>query len=164
MLRSSSRLLLLRSNPQRLVHSSPMLLKMAEKKPDKALRIHLFDFDAVETVKVPQDMQVLPESELAPVTPGGHRPPAATRIDVPFTVHRSKNNELPVYTEFKNKKARQSTVIRRISGDVDAFQAELRKLVGPKPVIKQRVASIEVFANGDATTLLLKDYLLRLGF
>ena len=45
--RRPASLALARSN----LHASPALLKRAEKTPDKKLRIHLFDFDAVEAVR-----------------------------------------------------------------------------------------------------------------
>jgi large subunit ribosomal protein L49 len=97
--------------------------------------------------------------------PSGHRLPASEKVAVPFAVHRSKTNELPVYTEFKNKKARHSTIVRKISGDLDAFEQELRKLVGARPVIKQRAGSFEIYThNNEVFANLIRDYLLRLGF
>ncbi len=81
--------------------------------------------------------------------------------NLPFHVHRTQFGELPVYSEFKNKKARVSTLVRRVTGDMEGFETELRTVVGPKPVIKRRVASFEVF--GDHKTV-LADWLLRCGF
>eukprot|EP00002_Diphylleia_rotans_P014006 TRINITY_DN2725_c0_g2_i1.p1 TRINITY_DN2725_c0_g2~~TRINITY_DN2725_c0_g2_i1.p1 ORF type:complete len:124 (+),score=25.41 TRINITY_DN2725_c0_g2_i1:51-422(+) len=44
---------------------------------------------------------------------------------------------LPIYTEFRNGGTRKLTVIRRLSGDVDAFVQEMQKVIGPVKVEKK---------------------------
>jgi hypothetical protein len=108
---------------------------------------------------------VLPEDKLAAVAPSGYRGPApgGPLEGLRFAVHRSSvGGELPVYSEFKNKKARPSVVVRRVSGNMDELERHLRHVVGEKPVIKRRVASLEVFGRDYEQPI--KDYLLKLGF
>jgi hypothetical protein len=154
------------------LHSSSRLLKREEKKQDKKLRIHLFDFDTFEPVRGAPALEeaaphVLPVESLAPAMPSGYRPAApAPAAQLAFHVHRSRvagglGAELPVYTEFKNKKARVSTVIRNVSGDMNAFEEQLRRVVGDRPVIKRRVASFEVFGGYHGQ---INEWLTRLGF
>ncbi len=154
------------------IHSSSRVLKREEKSQDKKLRIHLFDFDTLESKKPMPKLEevvphVLPLEQLAPSFPSGYRPVAPAAAEgLAFHVHRSRVAEgrgagLPVYSEFKNKKSRVSTVIRSVSGDLAAFEAELRKVVGEKPVIKRRVASFEVFGGHHD---LIVEWLTRLGF
>lgn len=106
---------------------------------------------------------LLPVEALSPVAPSGWRAPAPqVAPTLPFRVHRSHANELPVYTEFKNKKARVSTVVRRVSGDLEAFQQELQRVVGPNATIRRRVASFEVYGEGHAP--IISEWLIQCGF
>jgi len=38
--------------------------------------------------------------------------------DLPFFIKRSKYNNLPVYTDYKNARSRKITIIRKIKGDL----------------------------------------------
>ncbi len=149
----------------RTLHSSSRVLKREERRVDSRIRVHLFDFDALDVSRqVPKELPLLAPEKLAPVFPSGFRGPAPSGPleGLPFFVHRSTiGGELPVYSEFKNKKARASVVIRRVSGDLDEFEKHLRRVVGEGPVIKRRVASIEVFGRHEAV---IREYLLKLGF
>lgn len=49
---------------------------------------------------------------------------------LPFCVHRSSRGELPVYSEYKDRKARVLTLVRRVSGDMNQFESEGRDVVG----------------------------------
>lgn len=149
----------------RTLHSSARVLKREERRVDTRIRVHLFDFDALEERnKLPQNVSVLPEDQLAALSPSGFRPPAPSgpMPGLKFCVHRSSSGgELPVYSEFKNKKARASVVIRRVSGDLNELEQHVRKVVGEGPVIKRRVASLEVFGRHEDV---IRESLLRLGF
>ena len=66
-----------------------------------------FDFDALDVSRqLPKDLPVLPVEKLSPPLPSGYQPPAPEPLPgLPFFVHRSTvGGELPVYSEFKNKK------------------------------------------------------------
>jgi len=55
----------------------------------------------------------------------GWTPPPATTPDLPFSVRRSGNEHLPVYTTYKNANTRVMTVLRNIDGDVEVIATEL---------------------------------------
>ena len=42
----------------------------------------------------------------------------------------AKSNMIPVYTDFKNGRTRELTIVRRVTGDVDALAAELGRVTG----------------------------------
>lgn len=51
---------------------------------------------------------------------------AASKAAPAYFVNRTQNNGLPVYTEFKNGRTNESTVIRRIDGNADALLKDLQ--------------------------------------
>lgn len=53
---------------------------------------------------------------------------------LPFQVDRTFKGNLPVYTDQKASGNKQSTVVRKIYGDVDAFKMELAKVVSNSPI------------------------------
>lgn len=78
----------------------------------------------------------------------------------PQVSRTSKGQQIPVYTDFKNGRTRQLTVIRRITGNVDALREELRKVTGGAAV-SVRPGRVEV--EGDRSKE-LKTWLMGLGF
>merc|ERR1711998_640914 len=63
--------------------------------------------------------------------------------DLGFVVTRTKSNCLPVYSDFKNGRTRHLTVVRRIRGDVEAFEKELSRVCGGEAVIR-KMGRVEV--------------------
>lgn len=79
---------------------------------------------------------------------------------LPFKIMRTHLGNLPVYSDFKNDRNRQITVIRKISGNVDEFKTELQKIVSNYD-IKEKIGRVEV--KGIHTEA-IKTWLRRLGF
>ena len=80
--------------------------------------------------------------------------------ELPFNVSRTFNGNLPVYTEFRNNRARHLTVVRRITGDVEEFKEELAKVVSNAPIY-DKIGRIEVKG---LHSYIIKVWLRRLGF
>ncbi len=90
----------------------------------------------------------------------GWAPKSATTPNYPFFVARSGQNEnLPVFTDFKNGRTKVITIVQKISGNVDELRADMEKVVG-KPV---EIKSGKLIVHGNFH-LRLKKYLLALGF
>ncbi|XP_020614284.1 uncharacterized protein LOC110052497, partial [Orbicella faveolata] len=51
-------------------------------------------------------------------SPSGWVPSATEKPNLPFFIKRSKYNNLPVYTDYKNARSRKITIIRKIKGDL----------------------------------------------
>lgn len=79
---------------------------------------------------------------------------------LPFQIQRTHLGNLPVYTEFRNDRNRKLTVVRKITGDVEEFKAELAKVVSNSPIY-DKVGRVEVKG---LHTELVKLWLRRLGF
>ena len=56
---------------------------------------------------------------------------------LPFDVERTHKGNLPVYTDTRAGGQRKVTVIRKIFGDVEAFQLELSKVVSNSPIAEK---------------------------
>ncbi|CAO3629134.1 unnamed protein product [Cunninghamella blakesleeana] len=67
-----------------------------------------------------------------------------------YTVSRTSNHGLPVYSEIKNGGTQQLTIIRRIEGDVEALKEELATLFpeAPKNHIKINPTNNHVVIKG----------------
>ena len=50
-------------------------------------------------------------------------------------MERTKTNNLPVYTDFKCGNTNKTTILRRITGDMDELKTELIKITGNSEVI-----------------------------
>jgi len=61
----------------------------------------------------------------------------------------------------KREEKKQDKKLRIHLFDFDTFEAELRRVVGDRPVIKRRVASFEVFGGYHGQ---ISEWLMRLGF
>ena len=65
-----------------------------------------------------------------------------------------------MYTDYKNGRSRKLTVIRRVSGNVDALVEELRRVTGGAEVIA-RLGRVEI--EGDRAKE-VKTWLMAIGF
>jgi large subunit ribosomal protein L49 len=63
--------------------------------------------------------------------------------DLPFNITRTHVGNLPVYTDFRNNRSRELTVVRKITGDVDEFKTELAKVVSNAPIY-EKMGRIEI--------------------
>lgn len=91
---------------------------------------------------------------------GLHGVPLGGVDSVPFRIMRTHLGNLPVYTDFKNDRNRQVTVIRKISGNVDEFKTELQKIVSNYEIY-EKIGRVEV--KGIHSEV-IKTWLRRLGF
>ena len=80
--------------------------------------------------------------------------------ELPFEVERTHKGNLPVYTDIRSGGNRQVTVVRKVTGDIDAFRTELSKVVSNSP-INDKMGRLEV--NGIHSQK-VKLWLTRLGF
>jgi len=78
----------------------------------------------------------------------------------PFKVFRSKNGNLPVYRDYKFRRAKVTTILRRFTGNVDELKSELKKVVEPA-VVEEKVGKIVI--HGDKFVP-VKQWLRGLGF
>lgn len=79
---------------------------------------------------------------------------------LPFRIRRTKNNNLPVYRDYKYKRAKKMTEIRSIEGDVDAFVKELRKVCS-NAAVSVKVGKVQVTGIHKRNVV---SWLYRLGF
>lgn len=86
--------------------------------------------------------------------------PLGNTENIPFKISRTHLGNLPVYTDYKNDRNQQKTVIRRISGDIEEFKKELGKVVSNYEVF-EKIGRIEVKG---LHSYVVKAWLLKLGF
>ncbi len=79
---------------------------------------------------------------------------------LPFQVERSHTGNLPIYTDFKKKRTGKFTVLRKITGDVDALEEELKKVTSNSS-IEQKAGRLVITGLHQQA---LNIYLHRLGF
>ena len=84
-------------------------------------------------------------------------PPPACAAQVSRT---TKGNQIPVYTDFKNGRTRELTIVRRIEGDAAVLAKELYRVTGGA-AMEVRPGRVEV-AGGRAKEI--KSWLAGLGF
>jgi len=95
------------------------------------------------------------------VKPSGFIPPDAERSQkYPFYISRTKTFNLPVYSDVK-KSGERFTIIRRIAGDVELLESELRKFVPKNRIEKKAGGGIRI--KGDYT-IAIRAWLHGLGF
>ena len=75
-------------------------------------------------------------------------------------MERTNSGNLPVYIDYKNERNVKRTVIRKVSGDIDAFCDELKKVVSNYD-IKQKVGRVEIPGVHRES---VNTWLLRMGF
>ena len=80
--------------------------------------------------------------------------------ELPFEVERTHKGNLPVYTDIRSGGTRSLTVVRKITGDIDAFKTELSKVVSNSP-IEEKMGRLEVSGIHSQK---VKLWLTRLGF
>jgi large subunit ribosomal protein L49 len=103
---------------------------------------------------------VIPTKPVA-VLPSGWASPRGADVSVPFSVARTAiGQQVPVYTDYKNGRSRKLTVIRRVSGNVDALVEELRRVTGGAEVTA-RLGRVEI--EGDRAKE-VKTWLMAIGF
>jgi hypothetical protein len=74
-------------------------------------------------------------------------PPSLIAPSPRLQVQRTaKSNMIPVYSDYKNGRTRELTVVRRVTGDVGALAAELVKVTGGAKV-EVRPGRVEVAGN-----------------
>jgi len=76
-----------------------------------------------------------------------------------FWIERTKNGELPVYTDYKQSGTRVSTVVRKFRGNVQELMEGLQKVV-PGAQVTEKVGRIEVRGSH---TQKVKEWLTSLG-
>ena len=81
-------------------------------------------------------------------------------ISVPYNVHRTASQQLPVYTDYKRGQHIQ-TILRRFTGDQTALSNEIRLLLGPHVSVENRNGKIVI--DGQYTQP-IKQWLEKLGF
>lgn len=86
--------------------------------------------------------------------------PLGNTESLPFKILRTHIGNLPVYTEYKNNRNQKTTIIRKITGDVEEFKNELTKVVSNYETVV-KTGRVEVKGiHGEVIKLWLK----RLGF
>jgi translation initiation factor 1 (eIF-1/SUI1) len=65
-----------------------------------------------------------------------------------------------VYTDFRNGGMKKVTIVRRLTGDIDEFTAELKKVVSNSPV-EEKIGRVEISGMHSEK---VKLWLRRLGF
>jgi len=98
---------------------------------------------------------------LSPITalPSGFQPALGADPTLPFRVHRTNAQQLPVYSDVR-KGGSQVTIVRRFEGDWQELSQELSALLGGAEV-RHRSGSLEVSGRHVAR---IKSWLLQLGF
>ncbi|XP_062519171.1 large ribosomal subunit protein mL49-like [Corticium candelabrum] len=78
----------------------------------------------------------------------GFEPCIEEQKDLGFFVHRSKNNNLPVYTEFRTGRRRKFTIIRKVEGDLHILANEVRRILPDNTVVQVNETSSSVVIEG----------------
>ena len=86
--------------------------------------------------------------------------PMGTLEALPFSIMRTHTGNLPVYTDIRTGGQRQLTVVRKIEGDIEAFKAELAKVVS-NATIEEKMGRLEISGIHSQK---VKLWLTRLGF
>jgi large subunit ribosomal protein L49 len=95
------------------------------------------------------------------VLPSGWASPRGADISIPFSVTRTSiGQQVPVYTDYKNGRSRMITIIRKVTGNVDALVEELRRITGGAEVTA-RLGRVEI--EGDRAKE-VKTWLMSIGF
>lgn len=96
-------------------------------------------------------------------SPSGWVPPATEKPDLPFSIKRSKYNNIPVYTDYRSGGTRKLTIIKRVKGDLKALEECLKSHLGNDIITSGNELTSQVIIRGsykDEVFTLLK----RLGF
>jgi len=101
-----------------------------------------------------------PLQQLPPPASSGFLAPLGNTEGLPFQVERTTSNNLPVYTDYRNGRTRERTILRKIKGDEMELSQELSALLGGVEVYHY-VGRIEV--KGLHSTK-IRTWLQQLGF
>ncbi|XP_020901961.1 39S ribosomal protein L49, mitochondrial [Exaiptasia diaphana] len=111
--------------------------------------------DKIQNISIdPERLKEIDES------PSGWVPPSEKVPDLPFSIRRSKMNNLPVYTDFKGGGTRHITIIRRIKGDLKAVEELLRAKLDKDLIIQLNELTGQVKIKGnhkDKVVTLMKE-------
>ena len=127
----------------RNLHPAAVKRLMQRTQTPAALQYKLHEADAVQSLSLPHQ------------APLGLKDSSAS-----FSVERTNSGNLPVYIDYKNERNVKRTVIRKVSGDIDAFCDELKKVVSNYD-IKQKVGRVEIPGVHRES---VNTWLLRMGF
>ncbi|XP_006861004.1 PREDICTED: 39S ribosomal protein L49, mitochondrial [Chrysochloris asiatica] len=123
------------------------------------------EYHFVERLLPPTSIPEPPKHEHYP-TPSGWQPPRDPPPNLPYRVQRSRMHNIPVYKNITHCN-RQTTVIRKVEGDIWALQKDvedfLSPLLGKKPItqVNEVTGTLQVKGHFDQQ---LKGWLLEKGF
>ncbi len=80
---------------------------------------------------------------------------------LPFTLQRTKSQQIPVYTDIKNGGTRTITIVRKFRGDANALVECIKHHLGSGAEIEVHPGRVEVKGHHTAA---LKAYFTQLGF
>lgn len=110
---------------------------------------------------------IIPQPILKSEYPSGWKPPTIDPKSTPYFIKRSRNHMIPVYLVITFRGTRRQTRIKRIQGDIWAFEADLRVFLQDymKKNMSMRVNEFsgEIKILGDYVNL-VKHFLSEKGF
>ncbi|KAI0229310.1 39S ribosomal protein L49, mitochondrial [Lamellibrachia satsuma] len=81
---------------------------------------------------LPKEVVPPPPAHASYPTPSGWVPPKESSQSLPYYVRRTRFHQLPIYLEILNGGNRKMTMVKKVNGDIWAFEAELRKYLEEK--------------------------------
>ena len=125
---------------------------------------HLKKHQHPEVLKIQNQMTQTPEPLKYKLQdlPEQHDPlvPLGNTDSLPFSIQRTKSDNLPVYRDYKNARHEKTTIVRRVSGNFEELMTELRKVTSNSD-IEAKVGKIVIKGLHKQVVI---DYLTRLGF
>lgn len=143
---------------RRLVVSS-MLLREQHKRLERRMPPS-FVQKLVRVTKQPEPLKYKLHPTEGPVSLAKpHTQPLNPLEQLPFAIERTTSGNLPVYVKYNCNHQIKKTIIRKLSGDVDLFVDELKKVVSNAEV-RKKVGKIEIPGVHKES---VETWLLRLG-
>jgi large subunit ribosomal protein L49 len=143
---------------KRLVISS-MLFREQYKRLERRLHPSYIN-KLIKTTKAPQPLLYKLHPYNGPVSLQKPNPePLSPVEELPFSIERTASGNLPVYIKYDCRHVVKKTIIRKLSGDMNKFVAELQKVVSNHE-IKKKVGKIEIPGVHKES---VETWLLRLG-
>ena len=125
---------------------------------------HLKKHQHPEVLKIQNQMTQKPEPLKYKLQdlPVEHDPliPIGNIDHLPFSIQRTKSDNLPVYRDYKNARHEKTTIVRRVSGNFEELMTELRKVTSNSD-IEAKVGKIVIKGLHKQVVM---DYLTRMGF
>ncbi|PRP74715.1 mitochondrial 54S ribosomal protein IMG2 [Planoprotostelium fungivorum] len=78
-----------------------------------------------------------------------------------YFIRRNKNNNLPVYSDFRNANSRRLTVVSKYTGNVQELKTDIQTVLGPQAEITEKVGRLEIKGNYVSS---LKEWMTKVGF